>query len=176
MLKNQIFIVGSSYDEGNTVMMCEAYDPEKNTWISLPVPNIFRQYFRLVAYHEQEFLIPANRWSNRPKEIEVYVPNQNTWISHPDLPFLYLNPKGVVVDDKIIVHENNKENRRRYQKVDPPVYWDDSAQIWRFIDKSSPWFHIERYFVLVLDDYRVLKGIIAKNKCPVNKWERIFPI
>ncbi|GBN39292.1 Kelch-like protein 17 [Araneus ventricosus] len=174
-LKDQIFIVGTfDDDEDAEVMMCQTYDPEKNTWISLPAPNIYREHILLAVYHEQVFLIPADHYAHHPKKIEVYVPNQNTWISLPDLPFQYQFTGAVIVDDKILVYEDNEESRRRFQKVDPPVYWDDGAQIWRIVDESSPWFHIERYSVLRLDDYSIVKDLTAKNKCPENEWERIF--
>ncbi|GBO30648.1 hypothetical protein AVEN_41219-1 [Araneus ventricosus] len=174
-LKDQIFVVGCS-DEDDEVMMCQAYNPEKNTWISLPAPNINREDYLLLTYHEQVLLIPANHFEAHPKIIEVYNPNQNTWISLPELPFQYLHPKAVIVDDKILVYENNEEEGRRYQEVDPPVYWDESAEIWKIIDKSSPWFHIERYSVLLLDDSRVVKDITAKGRRPGIKWERIFTV
>ncbi|GBN10938.1 hypothetical protein AVEN_147274-1 [Araneus ventricosus] len=119
-------------------------------------------------------LIPADHYEHHPKKIEVYDPNQNTWISLPDLPFQYQFTGAVVVDDKILVYEDNEESRRRFQKVDPPVYWDDGAQIWGIVDESSPWFHIERYSVLRLDEYSIVKDLTAKNKCPENEWERIF--
>ncbi|GBM45725.1 Kelch-like protein 25 [Araneus ventricosus] len=171
-LKDQIFTVGCV--EEDEVMICQAYDPDKNTWISHPAPNIFRYDFFVTAYHEQVFVIPNYRDPHR-KTVEVYDPHQNTWISLPDLPFHYLYPEAVVVDDKMVVYETNEYNRR-YQKVDPPVYWDESAHIWRIIDKSSPWFHIERYSFLILDDCRVVKDLTAENRRRGNEWERIHPV
>ncbi|GBN19875.1 hypothetical protein AVEN_73524-1 [Araneus ventricosus] len=102
-------------------MICQVYNPEKNTWISLPVPNIFRAEFSVVSNHEQVFVVPKYWEDVHPEKVEVYDPNQNTWMSLPDLPFQYRSPKAVVLEDKIIVYENNEEQSRRYQDVDPPV-------------------------------------------------------
>ncbi|GBL84084.1 hypothetical protein AVEN_100931-1 [Araneus ventricosus] len=154
--------------------MCKTYDPEKNTWISLPAPNVFRQCLFLKASREKVFVIPAN-YSGGPRIIEMYDSKQKTWISLPELPFRYLLLGAVIVDNEIMVYENNPDDYQ-CQDVAPPVYWDESTQLWRIIEISSPWFHIERYSVLLLDDYSVVKDITAKNKCPGNKWERIISV
>ncbi|GBN10934.1 Kelch-like protein 40b [Araneus ventricosus] len=169
---NRIFIVG--VHELDDVMMCQAYDPETNTWISLPAPNIFRAKFPVVANQEQVFVVPKYWEDVHPEKVEVYDPLENTWMSLPDLPFEYRSPKAVVVDDKIIVYENNEEQSRRYLNVDPPVYWDKSARLWRIIDESSPWYNIEHYSFLALDDSRLVKDLTAKNRRPGIKWERIL--
>ncbi|GBM49015.1 hypothetical protein AVEN_153536-1 [Araneus ventricosus] len=46
-LNKQIFIVGVHNMHG--VMMCQIYDSENNTWISLPAPNIQREGFLLLT-------------------------------------------------------------------------------------------------------------------------------
>ncbi|GBM21083.1 hypothetical protein AVEN_200770-1 [Araneus ventricosus] len=174
-LKDQIFLVGLSKLEPVPTMICQAYDPEKDSWILLPAPNIFREEFSILVFHEKVFVIPGQKdEEEQPKKVEVYDPLQNTWILLPDLPFLYFLPRAVVMGDKIIVYENNKEDSR-YQKVDPPVYWDEGVQLWQIIDESSPWYHIERYSFLFLDDCLLVKDITTKSRCPGNKWERIFP-
>ncbi|GBN39295.1 Kelch-like protein 17 [Araneus ventricosus] len=171
-LNNRIFIVG--VHELDDVMMCQAYDPETKTWISLPAPNIFRPEFSVVANQEQVFVVPKYWEDVHPEKVEVYDPLENTWMSLPDLPFEYRSPKAVVVDDKIIVYENNEEQSRRYQNVNPPVYWDESARLWTIIDESSPWYNIEQYSFLALDDSRLVKDLTAKNRRPGIKWERIL--
>ncbi|GBN42696.1 hypothetical protein AVEN_260693-1 [Araneus ventricosus] len=172
MLNNQIFTVG--VHELDDVMTCQAYDPEKNTWISLPAPNISRAEFSVVANQGQVFVVPKYWAGDLPEKVEVYDPLQNKWMSLPDMPFEYRSPKAVSVDDKIIVYESNEEETRRYQDLDPPVYWDESARLWKVIDDSSPWYHIERYSFLDLDDCRLAKALTAKNRRPGIQWERIL--
>ncbi|GBN00312.1 hypothetical protein AVEN_481-1 [Araneus ventricosus] len=174
-IKDEIFIVGLSRSElVHRIMIFQAYDTEKDSWISLPAPNIWRREISIVVFHEKLFIIPGREnVEPQPKKVEAYDPLQNIWISLPDLPFLYFSPKAVVLDDKIIVYENGKEDDR---KADPPVYWDEGAQLWQIIDKSSPWYNTERYSVFVLDDYQLVKDITAKNRRPGDKWERIFPV
>ncbi|GBN26901.1 hypothetical protein AVEN_167700-1 [Araneus ventricosus] len=109
-LNNHIFVVG--VHELDEVMMCQAYDEEKNTWISLPAPTIFRVKFSVVANQEQVFGVPKYWEEVHPEKVEVYDPLENTRMSLPDLPFEYRSPKAVVVDDKIIVYENNEEQSR----------------------------------------------------------------
>ncbi|GBL89851.1 hypothetical protein AVEN_179620-1 [Araneus ventricosus] len=156
-------------------MMCRAYDPEENIWILLPPPNIFRREFSIVAFHEQLFVIAGvNNDGESLKNVEVYNPLQNTWMSFPDLPILYYLTRAVILDDKIIVHENYNEGTR-YLKVSSPVYWDEGAQIWKIIEESSPWYHVKRYSFLVFDNCRLVKDITAKNRRRWNKWERILP-
>ncbi|GBO45430.1 Kelch-like protein 20 [Araneus ventricosus] len=181
-LKDQIFIVGvSNFNQ----MMCRAYDPEKDSWIQLLAPNIFRRHFYVEAFHEQVFVIPGPmvvRVEEHPKIVEVYDPLQNTWRSLPDLPFEYEYSKVVIADDKIIVCEDNGDERRRLMGFEPPlewkppVYWDEGADLWRIIDESSPWYHIERYSFLVMDDSRLVKDVTAQNRRPENAWERILPV
>ncbi|GBN62518.1 hypothetical protein AVEN_168195-1 [Araneus ventricosus] len=94
-------------------MMCRAYDPEMDSWISLPAPNIFCERFSTVAVHEQLFAISGgNNEGKDLKNIEVYDPLQNTWMSLHDLPFKYLLPGSVIVDDQIIVYEKKEEISR----------------------------------------------------------------
>ncbi|GBM11181.1 hypothetical protein AVEN_133915-1 [Araneus ventricosus] len=101
-------------------------------------------------------------------------------MSLPDLPFQYLLARGVIVDDKVIVYENNGEDiwspSRRYQKVDPPVYWNEGTHLWKIIDESSPWYHIERYTLLVLDDNLLLKDFTAENRLLGTEWNQILPV
>ncbi|GBN81166.1 hypothetical protein AVEN_204305-1 [Araneus ventricosus] len=116
-----------------------------------------RNEFSVVGNHEQVFVVPKYSEDAHPETVEVYDPNQNTWMSLPDLPFQYRSPKAVVLNDKIIVYENNEEQSQKYQDVDPPVYWVKSARLWRIIDESSPWYHIEQYTFLALDNCRLVK-------------------
>ncbi|KAF8777538.1 Kelch-like protein 20 like protein [Argiope bruennichi] len=174
-LKGKIYIVGMGEFEPTPILMCQVYDPERNEWNLFPPPNICRQEFSTVAFHEQVFLIAGEKDGHYLKTVEVYDPLQNTWMCLPDLPFSYFYPKAVTVDDKIIVYENINDDTRFY-KVSPPVYWDENTRMWRIINESSPLFCIERYTFLVLDDCRLVKDLTAKNRRPGIKWDRIFPL
>ncbi|GBO02510.1 Kelch-like protein 17 [Araneus ventricosus] len=175
-LKDQIYIVGVSKFEPVPIMMCRAYDPEEDTWTLIPPPSIFRREFSIVVFHERLFLIAGvNNDGEHLKDVEVYNPLQNTWMSFPDLPILYCLTRAVVVDDKIIVHENYDEGTR-YLEVASPVYWDEGAHLWKIIDESSPWYHTEGYSFLALDNYRLVKDITAKNRLRRNEWKRILPV
>ncbi|GBO45551.1 Kelch-like protein 3 [Araneus ventricosus] len=172
-VKDQIYIVGKAevaLDEFRPLMY-QAYDPEKDTWKSLPAPNIYRENFSLVAFHEKVFAIGGNNREVYLENVELYDPLKNTWMSLPDIPFVYISPKAVVVDNKLIVHENNEEDKR-YQDVSPPVYWDEDAKVWITIKKSSPWYFIDRYAFLALDDGQLVKDITARRSG--EKWKRIF--
>ncbi|GBN17424.1 hypothetical protein AVEN_188559-1 [Araneus ventricosus] len=122
------------------------------------------------------------REEEHPKIVEAYDPLQNAWTSLPGLPFEYEYPKVVIADDKIIVCENNEAERRKFQGFEPPlewkppVYWDEGADLWRIIDESSPWYHIESYSFLVVDDNRLARDVTTQNRRPGNAWERILPV
>ncbi|GBO27055.1 Kelch-like protein 17 [Araneus ventricosus] len=172
-VRDQIYVVGQAevtFDEF-TPLLYQAYDLEKNTWKSLPAPNIYRQGLSLVSFHEKVFAIGGNTREEYLSNVEVYDPLKNTWMGLPDLPFVYISPKAVVVDNKLIVHESNEENKQ-YQDVSPLVYWDEVAQLWKNIEKSTPWYFIDHYAFLALDDGRVLKDMTAKR--PGKKWKRIL--
>ncbi|GBM86680.1 hypothetical protein AVEN_71288-1 [Araneus ventricosus] len=171
-LNSQIFLVG--VHNRNNLMLCELYDPANNSWISLPAPHLHREEFILLEYHGKVLLIPTDPDKDHPKRIEVFDPNQNTWISLPDLPFQYHYTGAVIVGDRILVYENIEARRRQHLKVGPPVYWEDREELWKLINESSPWFHIENFSYLLLDDHRIVKDIIAKNKGPGTEWQRSF--
>ncbi|GBM49018.1 hypothetical protein AVEN_153538-1 [Araneus ventricosus] len=125
-VNNQILTVGGHNRNG--AMLCESVDPENTTWFSFPAPNIHREQFMLLTYHDQVLLIPTDQDQDNLKRIEVFDPNQNTWISLPDLPFQYHYTGAAIVDDKILVYEDIEARRRRHLKVDPPVYWEDREE------------------------------------------------
>ncbi|GBM65682.1 Kelch-like protein 17 [Araneus ventricosus] len=173
-LKGLIYILGMAELEPAPILICQAYDPEKDDWFLLPPPNIFRRGFSVVVFREQVFVVGGENDEHYLKSAEMYDPIMNTWMSLPDLPYQYFFPKAVIVDNKIIVYENNNDDTRYYE-VNPPVYWDQDSWLWRSIDKSSPLYCIERYSFFLLDDHRFLEDITATNRSPGIKWERILP-
>ncbi|GBM12821.1 hypothetical protein AVEN_247592-1 [Araneus ventricosus] len=173
-LKGLIYIVGMAELEPTPILVCQAYDPEEDDWFMLPPPNIYRRGFSVVVFHEQVFIVDGENDENYLRSVKMYDPLQNTWMTLPDLPYQYFFPKAVIVDDKIIVYENNNDDMRYYE-VNPLVYWDQDSWLWRIIDKSSCLYCIRRYSFFLLDDYRFLNDITAKNRSPGINWERILP-
>ncbi|GBN84095.1 Kelch-like protein 17 [Araneus ventricosus] len=174
-LQNQIYIIGMAEVEPTPIMICQAFEHERDTWMFLPPPNIYRRGFAAVAFHERVYVIAGINAGQYMRNVEVYDPPKSTWMSLPDLPFQYFYPKAVIVEDKLIVYENYNEDTRFYE-VARPVYWDEDCQLWRIIDESSPLHCIERCSFLVLDDSRLVQDITVENRLPGIKWERILPI
>ncbi|GBM75950.1 hypothetical protein AVEN_230484-1 [Araneus ventricosus] len=77
-----------------------------------------------------------------------------------------------------IVYENNGEDIwliTSIPEVDP-CHWDEGTLPWKIIDESSPWYHIERYTLLVLDDNLLLKDLTAENRLLGTEWNQILPV
>ncbi|GBM67923.1 hypothetical protein AVEN_185349-1 [Araneus ventricosus] len=71
-MPNRLYLIAR-----HSVMMCRAYNPEKNSWVSLPAPDIFRKRFSIAACNEQLLAIAGvNNEEGDLKKVEAYDPLQ----------------------------------------------------------------------------------------------------
>ena len=144
--RNKIFVLGNRFDDLNSNMVAQVYDPELNSWSLFEQPPFFPWYFTLVSYHEKLFFIGGPE--RAIKTVEVFDFETNTWCSVPDLPHAFVNPEAIVLNDQLIVY-----NSFANQKTFPAVTWCEEEKLWKSFKELKP-FH-ECLFCTMEDDVQI---------------------
>ncbi|KAG8194967.1 hypothetical protein JTE90_021427 [Oedothorax gibbosus] len=173
----RLFAIGEDVPTLNNApeMFAQVYDPSENSWTSISAPNVYRQQFASAVYQDHLYVIGGQNehYYEYLKSVEAYDPHADTWICMPSLPFAYVMPKAVVLNQKLIVFENIYKSRS-HGVCDPPVLWNPDLEIWEIMDPRSNLMDICFYQFSIINEKELLKELTRKNRSPNIHWTQSF--
>ena len=161
---NKIFVVGNMFNDFDSYMVAQVYDPELNSWSSFDAPNHYRSDFAFVEHHGKLYIIGgADRY--RPiKTVEIFDFVKNSWDSAPDLPYAFDDPEVVILNDSLIVYDSFAD-----MNIFTPITWCEKLQSWKPLNKP-PTFK-EHLFCPINDEVEI-RAMLRDLRDPAANFER----
>ncbi|GIY49244.1 kelch-like protein 25 [Caerostris darwini] len=171
VIGSRIYAIGEDRTTSDPSMQVQVYDSLSASWSTVSSPKIFRQEFAVVVFGDRLHLIGGHSILECLRSVEQYDPASDTWTSLPDLPFTYILPKAVILDNKVVVFEDLFKGKR-YGTVYPPVHLDCQRESWVVMTPESPLTDVHLYQFCQMRDPQLLKELSARNRCPGTRWTR----
>nr|XP_015927548.2 kelch-like protein 23 [Parasteatoda tepidariorum] len=167
-LNNMIYVIGEGVDYEE--MVCQFYDPNRDSWTLIPTPEFYRTNCAVVTFCGKLYLIGGqNRYFADLRKVEEYNPTENSWRLLPDLPYIYFDPEAIVIKNTILVYDQSA----LWGENHTSVTWDSEMQSWRTASFISEELLTEmrRSQIIVAENQAMLKELIGKHKRKRSVWK-----
>lgn len=164
---NKIFLFGIP-DFYSEVLSAQVYDPDTDAWRTITPPKVYRRHFALVVYQEQLFVIGGRNHEEYLTTVEVYDTCNDIWKDFENLPFSYILPKAVTINDVLYVYDNHSDETRNFRR--PTVLWDEINLKWKVVEASSPFCNLYIYQFCTIEDSTVIMEMRKENRDSGTRW------
>ena len=159
--QNKIFVVGSMFDTIHSWMVAQVYDAELDSWSLFESPTDYRLYFTLIEHHETLYFICGGDRTVRTMEVSDIL--TNTWNSAPELPYAFVDPEAIVINDSLIIY-NSYENTNAL-----PIMWCEEDKSWKQLTGAKPF---EEHLFCTIEDEATIQELQRDLRDPATNFER----